>query len=566
MTSHVCPRSHPAWRRRFALLLLASLSTLSLLVAGDSSTGAAHPFQAGLSLNRYELGLQGMGPRGLAAEDLNGDEIPDLIVANLGHEDVPGSQSLDVFFGRGDGTFSLAQSIPADSDDMPYGMAVADLRGTGACDVIVPNKCSKTVAVFLCRPDGTFDSPKRFAADDTWSVSAADLDGDEKIDLAVANFDTFAITLLAGNGDGTFQDGQKMAATAGMQPRNVRFGDFDRDGRLDLAVPSDTEDGRVAVFINTSAPGRISFAPPRIIRVGAYTGAALVHDLNGDGRLDIAASSLDSNRISVLLGNGDGTFAPPAHYGTGDIWPFEMVLTDLDGDSNADLVITGVKGFTSSVLLGNGQGGFAPPYHFQIEGPSRWLTAADFNRDGSVDVAIGNYTVTGRFDAEPHQFFRTVSMLLNGTLQPPGRATVFRANCGGGAYTDSHAIAFNADSNFEGGKAIATASSINGTGDQKIYQTGREGDFTYTALLRSGRGYTVKLHFAEIGKKAKKRIFSVRANGQPVLTRFNLDSRVPRLTATTVVLRDVWPDREGRIRLEFSGVKRGAICSGISIF
>jgi hypothetical protein len=194
------------------------------------------------------------------------------------------------------------------------------------------------------------------------------------------------------------------------------------------------------------------------------------------------------------------------------------------------------------------------------------LTAGDFNLDGGVDVAIGNYTITGRFDAEPHQFFRTVSLLLNETVQQPGRSAVFRANCGGEAHTDSHGVAFQSDSNFEGGKAIRTGDSISGTDDQTIYQSAREGDFTYTAEVRPGRAYTVKLHFAEIGKKSKKRIFDVTINGQSALRRFDLRSRAPRLTATTVLLREVWPDREGRIRLVFTGVKRKAICSGISVF
>ena len=564
MRSHVSPHVRSAGSRYFGLLLICL--PMVLLFAGLVAPLGAASSGPVLTLNRQDLRLQGMGPRGLAAEDLNGDEIPDLIVANLGHEDVPGSQTLDVFFGRGDGTFTLAQSIAADTDDMPYGMAVADLRDNGACDIIVPNKCSKTVSVFLGRRDGTFDAPRRFEADDTWSVSAADLDGDHKIDLAVANFDSGAITLMAGNGDGTFRNGEKMAATAGMQPRNVRFGDFDRDGRLDLAVPSDTEVGRVAVYLNRSAPGRFSFAAPLIIRVGTSTGAVLVHDLDRDGKLDIAASSLNSNRISVLLGNGDGTFAAPVPYWTGDVWPFEMVLTDLDGDGNPDIAVAGVKGITSAALLGDGRGGLSSPIHFQIEGPSRWLTAADFNLDGRTDLAIGNYTLTGRFDAEPNQFFKTVSLLLNRTTQQSDRARVFRTNCGGPAYTNSQGIPFLADGNFEGGKVSTTASSIDGTADQAIYQSAREGDFTYSAQLRAGRSYTIKLHFAEIAKKARKRIFNVSVNDTPVLTRFELGSRVPRMTATTVVLRDMWPDGDGRLRLEFSGVKRGAICSGISIF
>ena len=557
------PRGARALRAQRRVALLA-LPLLALLVGGFCSN--VESATDGLSLTRRDLPVRGMGPRGLAAEDLNGDEIPDLIVANLGHEDVQGSQTLDVFFGRGDGSFSLAQSIPADLDDMPYGMAVADLRNIGACDIVVPNKCSNTVSVFLCRQEGTFEGPVRCPANDAWSASTADLDGDNKIDIAVANFDSEALTFLLGNGDGTFRPGGTIQATAGLKPRNVRFGDFDQDGKLDLAVPSDTLDGRVAVYLNRSAPGRLSFTAPRIVRVGQYTGADLVRDLNGDGFLDIAASSLNSDRISVLLGRGDGSFASPSHYWTGEIWPFEMVLTDMDGDGLPDIVAAGVKGVNCSVLSGDGRGGFALSYVFQIEGPSRWLTSADFDLDGRTDVAIGNYTLTGRFDAEPRQFFKTVSVMLNRTPQTNARPAVFRANCGGSSYSTTRGIQFAADSNFDGGKIVATKAAIEHTDDQPLYQSAREGDFTYTALLKPGRSYTLKLHFAEIAKKAKKRRFNVVVNGLPALTGFDIGSRAPRFSATTIILRDVWPDREGVIRLAFSGQRGQAICSGISIF
>src|SRR6185436_1225636 len=102
------------------------------------------------------------------------------------------------------------------------------------------------------------------------------------------------------------------------------------------------------------------------------------------------------------------------------------------------------------------------------------------------------------------------------------------------------------------GKVTKTESPIAGTADQTVYQSAREGDFTYSAQLRAGRSYTVKLHLAEIARKVKKRIFNVSVNGRPVLTRFEIGSRAPSLTATTVVVRDVWPDREGGLRLEFS--------------
>src|SRR5262249_50755868 len=145
--------------------LLPSVMLLSLLL-GIGERPSANSSSANFGFGRNDLQVRGLGPRGIAAEDLNGDEIPDLLVANLGTDKISGSQTLDVFFGRGDGTFTLAQSIPFDSDDMPYGMAVADLRGIGRCDCIVPNKCGQTVSVFLGRADGTFDDAKTYATND----------------------------------------------------------------------------------------------------------------------------------------------------------------------------------------------------------------------------------------------------------------------------------------------------------------------------------------------------------------------------------------------------------------
>jgi hypothetical protein len=520
-----------------------------------------------VSFDRNDVEVRGLGPRGISAEDFNGDEIPDLVVANLGTLAVEGSQTLDVFFGLGDGTFTLAQSIPAGAVDMPYGMATADLRGTGGCDIIVPNKCGGTVSVFLCRPDGKFDGPATFPSNDTWSVSAGDIDGDNVIDLAVANFDTEAITLLLGEGDGTFQPPFTIPAVAGMKPRGVEFGDLNGDGRADMVVPSDTQNGRVAVFINRSAPRRVSFDAPDIIHVGQFTGAAFIHDLNDDGKLDIIASSLSSNHASVLIGKGDGTFAPPAHYATGEIWPFGLALADIDGDGLADLIASGVSGVRNSVLPGDGRGGFGSPHHFEVEAPSRWLTTADFDADGRMDVAVGNYTLNGRFDARADEFFKSVSVMLNRSTPAMTRPTTFRANCGGAAFTSSRGIAYAADSSFEGGRVVTTSANIAGTDDHELYRSAREGNFTYTAQVAPGRAYTVKLHFAEPSqKKRRKRLFDVAINGNARLKSFDIFARAGRRAAAIVELHNVWPDREGQLRISFSSVKRAAICSAVSVF
>jgi hypothetical protein len=501
------------------------------------------------------------------AEDINGDEIPDLVVASLGTYRIEESQTLDVFLGNGDGTFRLNQSILAGAENEPYGIAAADLRGTGALDIIVPNKKGNTVSVYLSRGDGLFDNPKTYATGDSWSVSAADIDGDGAQDLAVGNFDSQTLSILPGVGDGSFKPALTIAATAGMKPRAVEFGDFDRDGRADMVVPSDTVDGRLAVFINKSRPGRIEFIGPQIIRVGSGTGAAVIHDLDSDGILDVLVSSQASNHVSVLMGRGDGTFEAPVNYWSGDVWPFYLGLADFNGDGAPDLVGSGVKGARVPVLSGDGQGRFGGQYEIWVEGPSRWVATADFNLDGRMDIGAGNYTLTGALEHDPALFFKTVSVLLNRIPAGDVVRPVFRVNCGGETFTTSSGLVYRSDAGFEGGDVVTAPGRIEGTEDPELYRSAREGRFAYTARLAPGRSYTVRLHFAESRmKKAGKRKFDIVINGQPARRAFDIMRHAPKNTAKVVDLYRVWPDKEGLIKIDFVPAKKGAICSAISIF
>lgn len=193
---------------------------------------------------------------------------------------------------------------------------------------------------------------------------------------------------------------------AGYGAYAVAVGDFNRDGNLDLVTANDYGTG-VSVLLGN---GDGTFQPPVDYPVGgSYTAAVAVADFNHDGKLDIAALSYDTTMLSILLGNGDGTFQPHTDYATGGSWG-GFVVGDFNGDGNLDVAVPagGEPISYVAVLLGNGDGTFQPLVNYPTGEDAGGIAAGDFNHDGKLDL------VTVGFDG--------VSMLLgngDGTFQGP---------------------------------------------------------------------------------------------------------------------------------------------------
>src|SRR6266699_918738 len=203
-------------------------------------------------------------------------------------------------------------------------------------------------------------------------MAVGDFNGDGKLDLAVVNFGDWNIYVLLGNGDGTFQAARSVYfASGGGFPWYVVTADFNGDGKLDLAV-SNYGDNSFSVLLGN---GDGTFQPPRTLPIGTHPALVAVGDFNGDGKPDLAVAdygcpldctSSPSNTVTVLLGNGNGTFLPGPSLTVGN-GPAGVAVGDFNGDGKPDLVITNHHGNTVTVLLGNGDGTFQPAQTFLVD-------------------------------------------------------------------------------------------------------------------------------------------------------------------------------------------------------
>ncbi len=365
-----------------------------------SSAGAAQPSTPLFSpVVTYKS--PGRGSSSLAVADLNGDGNPDLVVASI----LGGP--LGVLLGNGDGTFQPAVGVGGAA----FSVAVADLNRDGKPDLVIATLTS-TVGVLLGNGDGSFRPEEPYATGGfvSTSVGIADVNGDGKPDLVVTNEEgqVFGglVDVLLGNGDGTFQPAVTYASGGG-DAWSVAVADVNGDGKPDLVVAnvcsksSCSTHGVVTVLLGN---GNGTFQTAVTYDSGAFQAFSVgVADVNGDGMPDIAVVNVQSHNVGVLLGNGDGTFQPAVTYAAAGVLgngPQSVALDDVNGDGKRDLILANCAGSGScgathgfaSVLLGNGDGTFQTAVTYASGGFSGWAVAvADVNGDGRPDLLIANY-------------------------------------------------------------------------------------------------------------------------------------------------------------------------------
>lgn len=337
----------------------------------------------------YFVGLRSV-PNSVALGDINNDDYIDMVVVAEGQR-----ARVILFLGQSDGTFTMDEFFLDSGDtDKYYSTTLADFDGDNNVDIVLANSMGNNISVLLGCGDGTFKTQTTYS---TGSGSRPnhlivdDFNNDNIYDIAVANFGTDEIVIFYGYGNGSFKLARTYSTGFGSGPKRIVAADFNNDKRLEIVVAL-LGTGDIAVLTEY-------YAADFVNQIKISTGAAVqpyavaVEDLNNDNRSDIVVANSGTDNLVILFGIGKDMFGMEMTYPIGtSSQPQHVITRDINQDNQLDIISVNSKMNSISVIMNNGNGSFAKQRKYSTGNGSypTAIASGDFNNDNRLDFVIAN--------------------------------------------------------------------------------------------------------------------------------------------------------------------------------
>jgi hypothetical protein len=335
----------------------------------------------------------------VAAADINGDGIPDLLTVSRNMCFLSDFGTTGVSLGNGDGTFQPVTVYDSGGYCDSAFIAIGDLNNDDAPEIVV--SAGAELSVLINRGKGTFPTAILDISGGSGGIAVDDFNRDGNADVVLADGSVYL-----GNGNG----GLRFRASADLGGVSVTTGKFNHDGKPDLAAavecaPAGCSSGGQLLIALGNGDGTFQ-TPTALPTAGFFAESVAVADFNNDGNLDVAVVNnctdigcSGGGSVSVFLGDGRGTFSLLNTISLPSGNPSSIVTGDFNNDGAADLAIGLITPFgepsTVNILLGNGDGSFLSPIVFETPDDDGITAVAigDFNNDGILDIALADGAV-----------------------------------------------------------------------------------------------------------------------------------------------------------------------------